>query len=158
LKNRDFDKETPQNFCLHSRLGHRQWSLAPDKNSEEFLCQNPDSSSCLCIHDQKEAQIWKCERFIFDLLDYARASAVLVYPREKIYAPLKNASGEKSVETVKEALLCHYRQVYQALTGCVPLVSTFELDPAFYYPSEELKKRLREHSLRDQEYVAATRL
>jgi UDP-N-acetylglucosamine pyrophosphorylase len=42
---------------------------------------------------QEIKQIWKCERFIFDLLDYARTSAVLVCPREKIYAPLKNASA-----------------------------------------------------------------
>ncbi len=48
--------------------------------------------------------IWKCERFIFDLLDYVRSSAVLVCPREKIYSPLKNAAGEKSLETVQKAL------------------------------------------------------
>ena len=49
--------------------------------------------------------VWKCERFIFDLLDHARSSAVLVCPREKIYAPLKNATGDKSLETVQRALL-----------------------------------------------------
>jgi UDP-N-acetylglucosamine pyrophosphorylase len=36
---------------------------------------------------QEEAQVWKCKRFIFDLLDYAKETAVLVCPREKIYAP-----------------------------------------------------------------------
>ncbi len=51
-----------------------------------------------------DMHIWKCERFIFDLLEFARSSAVLVYPREKIYAPLKNATGDKSLETVKKSL------------------------------------------------------
>lgn len=48
--------------------------------------------------------IWKCETFIFDLLDEASAAAVLVCPREDIYAPLKNAEGEKSLSTVQQAL------------------------------------------------------
>lgn len=51
-----------------------------------------------------DMHIWKCERFIFDLLAFARSSAVFVCPREKIYAPLKNATGDKSLETVKKAL------------------------------------------------------
>ncbi len=34
-----------QNFCFHSRLVSRQWSLAPNKNSGGPPCQNPDSSS-----------------------------------------------------------------------------------------------------------------
>ncbi len=58
-----------------------------------------------------DVHIWKCERFIFDLLDYARSSAVLVCPREKIYSPLKNATGEKSLETVRKALLLYDPQL-----------------------------------------------
>jgi len=54
---------------------------------------------------QEMAPVWKCERFLFDLLDYARSSAALVYPRAKIYAPLKNASGDHSPESVRQALL-----------------------------------------------------
>ena len=86
---------------------------------------------------QDTAHIWKCERFIFDLLDYARSSAVLICPREKIYAPLKNAVGEKSVDAVKQALLLHDQAIYHALTGLLP-PTELELDPAFYYPTEEL--------------------
>ncbi|MBI2812269.1 MAG: UTP--glucose-1-phosphate uridylyltransferase [Candidatus Melainabacteria bacterium] len=82
---------------------------------------------------QENVKIWKFERFIFDLLDYARKSAVLLCPREKIYAPLKNASGERSLETVKQALLLHDRAIYQALTGLLPPTEEFELDPALYY-------------------------
>ncbi len=98
-------------------------------------------------------QIWKCERFLFDLLDYVRGSAVLVCPREKIYAPLKNASGDKSLETVRQALLLHDKQQYLALTGKVAPVDEFELDPAFYYPSKTLSQSLKEFTLLNKTYV-----
>lgn len=55
----------------------------------------------------EEVQVWKCERFIFDVLDYVLSSAVLVCRREHIYAPLKNATGENSLETVRQVLLLH---------------------------------------------------
>jgi UDP-N-acetylglucosamine/UDP-N-acetylgalactosamine diphosphorylase len=48
--------------------------------------------------------IWKFERFIFDMLPHAEATHLLLYPREAVYAPLKNATGEKSLTTVREAL------------------------------------------------------
>jgi UDP-N-acetylglucosamine/UDP-N-acetylgalactosamine diphosphorylase len=104
---------------------------------------------------QEIAQIWKCERFIFDLLDHTRTSAVLVCPRDKIYAPLKNATGEKSVETVKQALLLHDREMYRALTGLLPKASAFELDPAFYYPTEELRLKLNQQQISDQDYISS---
>ena len=50
LKNRFLTASgLPHNFCSHLRLASRQWSLAPNKNSEDPSCQIPDSSSCLCI-------------------------------------------------------------------------------------------------------------
>lgn len=48
--------------------------------------------------------IWKFERFIFDMLSYSEKTNLLLYPRKEVYAPLKNASGEKSLETVRKAL------------------------------------------------------
>jgi UDP-N-acetylglucosamine/UDP-N-acetylgalactosamine diphosphorylase len=93
------------------------------------------------------------QRFIFDLLDYARSSALLVCPREKIYSPLKNATGEKSLETVKQALLLHDQETYHALTGLIPPAEEFELDPAYYYPSDLLKQKLRTLSLPHKGYI-----
>ncbi len=49
--------------------------------------------------------LYKPERFIFDLLSEAKQANVLVYPRTEAYAPLKNATGENSPETVRAALL-----------------------------------------------------
>jgi UDP-N-acetylglucosamine/UDP-N-acetylgalactosamine diphosphorylase len=102
---------------------------------------------------QEKAYVWKCERFIFDLFDYARTSSVLVCPREKIYAPLKNATGDKDLESVRQALFSHYRDLYQSITGRLPSANEFELAPAFYYPSVELKQKLSQLSLSDKEYV-----
>lgn len=52
--------------------------------------------------------IWKYERFIFDMLPYAQKTNLLLYPREDVYAPLKNATGEKSLATVQAALKKHF--------------------------------------------------
>ena len=50
LKNRFLTSSgLPHHFRSHSRLASRQWSFAPNKNSEDPPCQNPDSSSCLGI-------------------------------------------------------------------------------------------------------------
>jgi UDP-N-acetylglucosamine/UDP-N-acetylgalactosamine diphosphorylase len=46
--------------------------------------------------------IWKLERFLFDILPHANRSGVLVYPRNKIYAPLKTTAD---LAKVQQALL-----------------------------------------------------
>ncbi len=48
---------------------------------------------------RKEAG-WKFETFIFDLLDYAKAISVLVYPRNKTYAPLKSLADMTHLKTL----------------------------------------------------------
>jgi UDP-N-acetylglucosamine/UDP-N-acetylgalactosamine diphosphorylase len=47
---------------------------------------------------------WKFERFVFDCLDFATSSEVLVYPREQCFAPLKNAKGKDSLATLQRKL------------------------------------------------------
>lgn len=92
---------------------------------------------------QKQAggkQIFKCERFIFDLLDEAKAPRALVYPREETYAPLKNAKGENSPETVRAQLLEADRRQFSRISG-LQLQGDYELDPAFYYPNAELMRK-----------------
>jgi hypothetical protein len=67
LKNRFLAASAfPHNFRSHSRLAYRQWSLAPNKNSEEPPCQNSDSSGCLGISAQ--------DRGLKDLVKKAGAS------------------------------------------------------------------------------------
>jgi len=56
-------------------------------------------------YSSSKASAWKCERFIFDVLDLSQSTHVIVSPRETSYSPLKNEQGEKSLKTVQEALL-----------------------------------------------------
>jgi UDP-N-acetylglucosamine/UDP-N-acetylgalactosamine diphosphorylase len=51
-----------------------------------------------------EIAVAKCETFLFDVLPYAANPKVLLCSREDCYAPLKNATGDKSPETVRLAL------------------------------------------------------
>jgi len=50
--------------------------------------------------DVGEIKCAKCETFIFDVLPLAKDPLLLLYSREKCYAPLKNKEGDKSPKTV----------------------------------------------------------
>lgn len=79
--------------------------------------------------------ILKPEKFLFDVLELAEHTGVVVYPREDVYAPLKNATGEKSLETVQKALIdFDKRHLGRLIQGTTPS-HLFELDPALYYLS-----------------------
>lgn len=58
----------------------------------------------LPLHVAKKRGLYKFERFLFDMLPYAQRVEVLVYPRERCFAPLKNASGPDSPQEVVEKL------------------------------------------------------
>ncbi len=58
-------------------------------------------------HAVEDIAAWKFETFLFDALPWASKMEALVYPRHQIYAPLKNAKGEKSPETVRAAITSH---------------------------------------------------
>lgn len=101
-----------------------------------------------------EIKAWKCERFIFDVLAYADDVAVIVYPRYVSYAPLKNASGPDSLQSVQNALLEYDRFVFQDVSGTAVLMEKpFELSPQFYYPTAELLERWKGAKLPEDSYV-----
>ncbi len=85
--------------------------------------------------------VWKCERFIFDLFSYAHKTTVIVYPREDIYAPIKNASGDKSLETAQEKLLLFDKRTYEKISGLKAPEKIFELSSLFYYPTSDLLEK-----------------
>jgi UDP-N-acetylglucosamine/UDP-N-acetylgalactosamine diphosphorylase len=99
------------------------------------------------------AQVWKYETFIFDVLPLASRVETLLYPRDLSYAPLKNASGEKSLKTVQEALLAFDRYTYSTLSGLPSPDDPFELHPCFYYPTSELMEQWRGKALPPTSYV-----
>lgn len=47
---------------------------------------------------------WKKEKFIFDLLKFAKKVGVIAYSRESCFAPLKNREGRDSPDTVRAIL------------------------------------------------------
>lgn len=103
--------------------------------SMEFIYRAKDIS--LPWHFARKNNLFKCERFVFDLLDAMKTPRVIVYPRPETYAPLKNAMGENSPESVRAALLEFDRREWQRVTGR-ETQAVFELDPSFYYPTADL--------------------
>lgn len=93
-------------------------------------------------HLSSQPMAWKFETFIFDWLMYAQKTAALIYPREQCFAPLKNAQGKDSPETVREALQLADKRALQAVTGKRALPDfPFELAAEFHYPTPALRAK-----------------
>lgn len=114
---------------------HKAWKAAPyiDDKGISHLPHHPNA--------------WKFETFIFDWLTYAQNVAALIYPREQCFAPLKNAKGNDSPETVREALQQADRRVIEAITGLSCSNFPFELAAEFYYPTPDLLKRWKDRAI-----------
>lgn len=113
------------------------------------------ASITLPWHLARKNDAWKFETFIFDLLNYADKVKVLVYPREEVYSPLKNASGEKSLQTVQASLLAEERKILEKLSGASLSNRVIELDAAFHYPTPELLQKWKGKQLPEQDYIDA---
>ena len=99
--------------------------------------------------------IWKFERFIFDLLEYADRIEVIVFPREKTFSPLKNLSGEGCLEKVQSSLLASDRATFFEVTGISAPNRKFELDQTFYYPTAQFLEKWKGRPLPDAEYISS---
>lgn len=97
---------------------------------------------------------WKSETFIFDNLAFANKVGVLVYPRERCFAPLKNGSGPDSLETVQQALQNEDERVIKEAIGRAPQTKPFELSQEFYYPTPDLKSKWEGSPLPHTGYIA----
>ncbi len=100
----------------------------------------------------KETMAWKFEYFIFDLLPLAKHVEVLLYPRERCFSPLKNASGCDSIETVQESLQNLDRKIYQETTSKPPPEHPFELSQDFYYPIAKKIEKIQKNCS-NQSYI-----
>lgn len=114
---------------------HAAWKAAKmtDREGRSYLPDHPNA--------------WKFEAFIFDLLAYTDRVAALAYPREHCFAPLKNATGVDSIETVRTALQNYDRWVLTALTQNQPPDVPFELSSQFYYPTPQLLHKWKGRSI-----------
>jgi UDP-N-acetylglucosamine/UDP-N-acetylgalactosamine diphosphorylase len=114
---------------------HKAWKAAPyvDEKGMSHLSPKPNA--------------WKFETFIFDWLMHAQHVAALIYPREQCFAPLKNAKGNDSPETVRAALQQADKRVIEAITGLACTHFPFELAADFYYPTSDLLRRWKKKTI-----------
>lgn len=97
--------------------------------------------------------VWKFEYFLFDVFPFAKNVSVLVKPRTECFSPLKNAVGDKSLETVKRDLLQKDRDLYFSLTGQEIALKEIELSFAFYYPKLGEVLAWKEASWPNKKYI-----
>lgn len=100
-----------------------------------------------------QPNVWKFESFIFDVLPFSHRVKVILYPRSECFAPLKNAAGIDSPETVRQALLKRDKELFCEITGTSSFEKKIELSADFYYPTENLLKKWKGKSLPDADYI-----
>ncbi len=81
---------------------------------------------------------FKLERFVFDLLPHAQRVVAVEALREDEYAPLKNAAGSESPESVRAAMSACYRRWLAAAKIETPASATLEIDHAWADGPEDL--------------------
>lgn len=87
----------------------------------------------------KEPNAWKFETFIFDVLPLSKKTAIIAYPRQNCFSPLKSLQAPNDIHSVRAALLERDRHVFASISGYLPDPNhIFELAQEFYYPSQEL--------------------
>ncbi len=86
---------------------------------------------------------YKFERFIFDALPAARRSLVLETDRGREFNPVKNATGDDSPQTAREALLRLHRGWLRAAGAIVDDQTTVEISPLFALDADEVRARVR---------------
>ncbi len=88
---------------------------------------------------------WKFERFIFDIFPLAERWLLISTTRAEEFAPLKNAQGDDSPETAKQAQSKLFIQWLEKAGVKMPAYSTIpeiEIYPSFAMDAEELSQRL----------------
>jgi UDP-N-acetylglucosamine/UDP-N-acetylgalactosamine diphosphorylase len=106
---------------------------------------------------QKKQYAWKFEKFIFDVFPFSEHTAVLEYPREKTFAPLKNFEGANSLKTVQNALeMLDYETITHITGKKEAILRPFEIAQDFYYPTKELKEEWKNKTITGKHYIGAT--
>lgn len=137
----DFVKEIADNYYAQFPF-HKAWKAV------KYLDENGVTKTSV------EPRAWKFEKFIFDLLPYAKDVKALLYTREECFAPLKNAKGPDSITDVKAALQRFDRSTIAKITGIEPEEGkVFELDAQFYYPTQDLLNKWKGRALPNESYI-----
>lgn len=93
--------------------------------------------------DPETPNALKFERFIFDLLPHAEGAIVIEADEEKVFAPLKNASGAKrdTPEFVHERMIKLHRQWLEAAGADVAEGIPVEISPLYALDEGEVKEK-----------------
>jgi UDP-N-acetylglucosamine/UDP-N-acetylgalactosamine diphosphorylase len=88
----------------------------------------------------------KFERFIFDLLPHSSAAIVIEGHEERVFAPLKNAPGERrdTPQFVQARMVKLHRQWLQAAGAKVADDVPVEISPLFAVDEDALRQRIEE--------------
>lgn len=92
--------------------------------------------------------IWKFEKFIFDLLAFSQKTAILVYPREECFAPLKQLSD---LPMIQQRMTQQDREKMTALTGRP--YQSHEIERSYYYLPKEMRMKLKAYPPKDEAYL-----
>lgn len=90
----------------------------------------------------------KFERFVFDALSHAQASAIVEVNRDEEFAPIKNADGEDSPETARDLMIRLYAKWLEGAGMQIPhnaggrVKGLLEISPLFALDADELKRKL----------------
>ncbi|HEY1064787.1 MAG TPA: UDPGP type 1 family protein [Pirellulales bacterium] len=85
---------------------------------------------------------YKMERFIFDVFPEAERVLVVETSRDDEFAPLKNATGDSSPETVKQQIVSLARKMLTEAGAIVATEAPVEISPLFALDVEELRGKL----------------
>lgn len=121
----ELPEEIAENFSL-ANTGLFAFSMS---FVERLAQENLSLPIHLAAKSRAGKKVMKQETFLFDLLPFAKKCALLVYPREEVFAPLKNREGLDSVAEVQRALEAHDRKLFAQREGQPPPAGPFELDP-----------------------------
>jgi UDP-N-acetylglucosamine/UDP-N-acetylgalactosamine diphosphorylase len=96
----------------------------------------------------------KFERFIFDALLFAQKALVVEADRAREFNPVKNAAGQDSPATSREALLRIHREWLTSAGFVVPENTEIEISPLFALDATEVQaKKQQVPELKDQLYI-----
>ena len=85
----------------------------------------------------------KFERFVFDVLPLAERWTAVETSRREEFAPLKNATGADSPESVRAALIALATDWLKKAGANVPADTVLEISPLFALEPEDLVGKIK---------------
>ena len=132
---------------LHRIADDLPWHIANKKVDHV----STDSGSTV---EPSEPNAYKFERFVFDVLMFAKKPLIVETLREEEFAPIKNAEGADSPTTSHHLQQQRAANWLQARGVQVPDSAVVEISPLSGSTPEDLKTELLPESIEDEEIVS----